>query len=425
MQLVGLQQVDGYDARLRLRIDREADGVRAGVTASTINIGLSYPDLAALAKTGLVKIDNGDYEGMGTALVDDINKHGGVGGRQLKLFFGKYSVLDPTAQLAACSKLTQDDKVFMILGGFIGDNNLCATQQHSTGVIFGYGAGFNQITLAKARAPFTTFEASDERSTEALVKILSQQGSLKGKTIGVYGTLSAAKPLIDLTVKDLKDAGYSVKDTAINDAPSSDSQAFNAQDKVIGSRFKNEGIDLVFVQVTVPPGSNWDLVGFHPAMYTPQTSLVMSGAFTNPYGKFPVVGALQASADPSLGYNTAAMKHCRDVYKAATGKVIRLRPRSRQQGKSSGFQGMSTTCAALQMFVAGANAAGADLTPEKWLKGLESVGKIELAAAPEASFGPGKPDGQDSFQLVKFNPAWTPTSGVQQFIPVGAPITLG
>ena len=95
-----------------------------GVTADTINIGLSYPDLAALAKTGLVKIDNGDYEGMGTALVDDINKHGGVGGRQLKLFFGKYSVLDPTAQLAACSKLTQDDKVFMILGGFIGDNNL-------------------------------------------------------------------------------------------------------------------------------------------------------------------------------------------------------------------------------------------------------------------------------------------------------------
>ena len=131
-------------------------------------------------------------------------------------------------------------------------------------MIFGYGAGFNQIALSKARAPFTTFEASDERSTEALVKILSQQGSLKGKTIGVYGTLSAAKPLIDLTVKDLKDAGYSVKDTAINDAPSSDSQAFNAQDKVIGSRFKDEGIDLVFVQVTVPPGSNWDLVGFHP-----------------------------------------------------------------------------------------------------------------------------------------------------------------
>ena len=160
-------------------------------------------------------------------------------------------------------------------------------------------------------------------------------------------------------------------------------------------------------------------------MYTPQTSLVMSGAFTNPYGKFPVVGALQASADPSLG-----LQHGGDE---ALPRRVPSRDRQGDPASHGGAEagqvlrlpGHDHHCAALQMFVAGANAAGADLTPEKWLKGLESVGKIELAAAPESSFGPGKPDGQDSFQLVKFNPAWTPTSGVQQFIPVGAPITLG
>jgi hypothetical protein len=396
-----------------------------GVTASTIKIGLSYPDLAALAKAGYINIDNGDYPSIAKALVDDINAHGGVDGRKLELFLGKYSVIGNTDQLAACTKLTQDDQVFMILGGFIGDNNLCAIQQYSTPEIFGYGAGFNQITLAKARAPFTTFEASDERSTEALVKLLADQGTLKGKTIGVYGTLSASKPLIDLTVKDLKAAGFNVKDTAINDAPATDSQAFAAQDKVIGSRFQNEGVNLVFVQVTVPPGGNWDLIGYYPAMYTPQSSLVNTGALMGyPYGKFPVVGSLQPTSDPNLGYDTPAMKHCREVYKAATGKTILTPTQEEQQGKSSGFQGMSTTCAELQMFVAGADAAGADLTPETWLKGLESVGKIELAASPEASFGPNKPDGQDGFQLVKFNPAWTAKSGVAQFIPVGKSITL-
>ena len=97
------------------------------------SIGLSYPDLAALAKLGLVKIDDGDFAAIGNALVDDINKHGGVDGRQLQLFTAKYSVLDHTEQLAACTQLTQDDKVFMILGGFIGDNNLCAIQQYTTG----------------------------------------------------------------------------------------------------------------------------------------------------------------------------------------------------------------------------------------------------------------------------------------------------
>jgi hypothetical protein len=394
-----------------------------GVTADTIKIGLSYPDLAALAKTGLIKVDNGDYAKIGQVLVDDINSTGGVSGRKLQLFTAPYSVLQATAQTAACTKLTEDNKVFMILGGFIGDNNLCAIQQHETPVIFGYGAGFNNIILGKAKAPFTTFEASDERSTGALVKILSDRGDLKSKKIGIYGTLSASKPLIDLTKKDLENAGYTVTDTAINDVDASDSAAFNAQDKVIGNKFKDEGIDTVFVQVTVPPGTNWDAVGFHPTMYSPQTSLVTSGSFTNGYNKFPLVAGLQANASGQASLDTAAMKHCTDVWKAATGQTVNTPEQETKESKSTGFAAMSTICSELQMFIAGAKAAGANLTADSWLKGLEGVGKIELAAAPAASFAPNKPDGQDSFQLMQYNKAYVPGgSGVQQLLPVGQPI---
>src|SRR5262249_35174967 len=159
---------------------------------------------------------------------------------------------------------------------------------HATPVIFGYGAGFNQGALQKAKAPFVTFEASDERSIKALVKILDQQGRLKGHKIGVYGTTSTAKPLIDLTGNTLKNAGYTTTDTAINDVEATDAQAFNAQDRVIGNKFKDDGIDTVIVQVTVPPGANWDAVGYHPSFFSPQTSLVSSGSFTNPYQKFPL-----------------------------------------------------------------------------------------------------------------------------------------
>jgi hypothetical protein len=395
-----------------------------GVTADAIKIGLTYPDLAALAKTGLLKVDNGDYEAIAKVLVDDINAHGGVDGRKLELSTAKYSVLTNTEQLAGCTKLTEDVGVFAILGGFLGDNNLCALQQHKTMVIYAYGAGFNQILLSKAQAPFVTFEASDERSTKALVQILDQQGSLKGKTIGVYTVTSAAKPLIDYTVKDLQDAGYTVKDTAFNDAPAGDAQAFNAQEKVIGNRFKDERIDTVFVQVTVPPGANWDAIGYHPTMYSPQSSLVTSGAFVNGYDKFPLVAGVAPSADPNLGYNTPAMQHCRAVWKQATGKDIETPVQEQKQGKSSGFAAMSTTCTVLQIFVEAAKTAGANLTYDSWQKGLESLGTIVLAAAPVASFAPNKPDGQDSFQLMKYNPAYKPNSGLVELLPVGAPITL-
>jgi hypothetical protein len=395
-----------------------------GVTPTTIKIGFSYPDLEALAKTGLIKVSWGPVEPILTALVNDINSRGGINGRKLQLYFGKFGVLGSTDQLTACTKLTEDDQVFAILGGFIGDNNLCALQQHATMVIFSFGAGFNQITIGKAKAPFITNEASDERSTKALVQILDQQGRLKGKTIGVYGTLSASKPLVDLTVKDLKDAGYTVKDTAINDVDASDTQAFNAQDKVIGQRFKDEGIDTVFVQVTVPPGTNWDNVGYHPSFFQPQTSLIGSGAFTNPYNKFPMVAGLAATADPNLGYDSAPMQRCRAVWKKASGQDVKPPTEELKEGKSSGFTALSGGCTLLYgIFVPAATAAGADLTYATFMKGLESLGKIDLPGTPAASFGPNKPDAQDNFQLMQLNPAWKSGSTAQEFLPLGPPLT--
>jgi ABC-type branched-subunit amino acid transport system substrate-binding protein len=395
-----------------------------GVTADTIKIGFSYPDLEALAKTGLIKVDSGPFGPMAQALVNDINAQGGVNGRKLQMFLGKYSVLGNDEQLATCTKFAQDDKVFAVLGGFIGDTNLCVTQQYSTTLISTYGSGFNQIALGKARAPWATPNAADERAVQALVKILAQQGKLTGKTIGVYGTLSASKPLIDLTVKDLHDAGFTVKDTAINDVSATDTLAFNAQDKVIGNRFKDEGIDTVIVQVTVPPGTNWDNIAYYPSMFSPQTSLVVSGAYTNPYNKFPIVAGLGVSADPNAGFDTPAMKHCREVWKQATGKDIKPISEEQKEGKSSGAVAMATACTALQMFVAAAKAAGPNLTPQTWQKALESLGTMQLPFAPIASFAPGKPDGQNSFELEKINPDWKQGSSEPQLLPVGQQLIL-
>jgi ABC-type branched-subunit amino acid transport system substrate-binding protein len=395
-----------------------------GVTGSEIKIGFTHPDFAALAKTGLITLDPGPYDEMMQALVNDVNASGGVNGRTLNLINAKYSVIGATEQLATCTKLTEDDKVFMILGGFIADNNLCAIQQHATPVIYAYGTGFNQIILGKAKAPFVTWLASDERSTTALVKLLDQQGRLKGKTIGVYSVQAASKQLVDLAVSTLKDAGYTVKDTALNDVDASDAQAFNAQDKVIGTRFKDDGIDTVIVQGTVPPGANWDQIGYYPSFYAPQFGNVTAGAYTNPYSKFPIVAGLEPSADIDLGYDTPSMRHCRDVWQKATGKVIERLTVEQQTGKATGFQAMQTACSALQLFVAAAKAAGPNLTNQSFQQGLDSLGAIVLPIAPIASFAPNKPDGQDSFQLVQLNPAWKPASSTPQFLPLGSQIVL-
>jgi hypothetical protein len=159
-------------------------------------------------------------------------------------------------------------------------------------------------------------------------------------------------------------------------------------------------------------------------MYTPQSGILAAGAFTNPYAKFPFVGGLGASADPLQGYNSPEMTRCRALWTKSTGKAIKTPIQEQKDGKSSSFTAMSTACTALHIFVEAAKAAGSNLTPETWLSGLEQLGSIQVAGGNATSFGPNKPDGQDSFQLEKFNDAWKPGSDVQQQLPVGQPITV-
>ena len=106
-----------------------------------------------------------------------------------------------------------------------------------------------------------------------------------------------------------------------------------------------------------------------------------------------------------------SMQRCVEVYKQATGKQIVNATQENKLGHSTGFSGMEEACTTLQIFVAAAKAAGPNLTNETFAKAIASLDKISLPAAPVASFGPNKPDGQDSFQLQKHDPSWKPVGG--------------
>ena len=56
-----------------------------GVTADTVKVGVTYPDLSSLKD--VLQIDNGDFEKAFNAVADDINGKGGINGRKLQLVF--------------------------------------------------------------------------------------------------------------------------------------------------------------------------------------------------------------------------------------------------------------------------------------------------------------------------------------------------
>ena len=58
-------------------------------------------------------------------------------------------------------------------------------------------------------------------------------------------------------------------------------------------------------------------------MYLPTTSLITTGAFTDPLEKFPIVAGVASTADPDGNYDSPEMKKCREVWKQATGQDVK------------------------------------------------------------------------------------------------------
>src|SRR5207237_10745382 len=142
-----------------------------------------------------------------------------------------------------------------------------------------------------------------ERSIKALVEILDKNGDLKGRTIAVYAAQAANKPLLDIGVKALQDAGYKVADVALNDAPDNDAQAATAQDKTIAERMMNAHVDTVIDVGLFVPAADFDSAGFHPRLYSLTSGNIEAASYTNPLNKFTLVAALRPTGDPTSTYD--------------------------------------------------------------------------------------------------------------------------
>ena len=94
--------------------------VGQGITANTVKIGVPYVSGAGEADkaTGSEGIDPGDTRGEFEALWDDVNQHGGLGGRKAVLDFYRIAATTPDAkqaEQAACAHFTQDQHDFAVL----------------------------------------------------------------------------------------------------------------------------------------------------------------------------------------------------------------------------------------------------------------------------------------------------------------------
>ncbi|NUT37500.1 MAG: ABC transporter substrate-binding protein, partial [Hamadaea sp.] len=215
--------------------------VAPGVTDDSIKVGVVYPDLSAAKQ--FIKTDHGDYEATYTALIKKINDAGGINGRKIVPVFGKINVLSPAAAQETCVKLTQDEKVFAVIGSFNAQEPLCYAQTHKTAVI---GGPLTMKNYALAEAPWFSDQRGGDELGDAMA-LFNKDNALAGKKVAVIAPVNEQALTKEVVLPALQKIGVTPVETAYGDAANSDAAAIAQQMGVFIQKFQSSGADTVVV----------------------------------------------------------------------------------------------------------------------------------------------------------------------------------
>ena len=355
-----------------------ASAATPGVSKDDIKLGVAYVDLDAIRD--VTDISHGDYKTTYNAVIDELNKQGGVNGRKIVPVFAPINPIGTAPAQEACVKLTEDEKVFATVGFFYFDSPLCYVAQHDTPIL---GGTMDPTYLKQAKAPWMTLDSGPEVTPRA-VDALVQSGDLKGK-IGVVAAATEEKNLLDAAVLPaLKRNG--IKNTvAIIDAPLNDPVAATQQAGTIAEKFKSEGIKTVLLVGATPSAFSNALKNsdYRPKLVGTPFSTFQGAALNK--ATDPALWKGSATADIAADFKDPSLQKCYGTVEKATGKTIVEHP---QPGTPDYQASARAACQYISLFSQLAGAAGKDLTVAGFGKAAAKLGSVTIPGLGTIKYDP-------------------------------------
>ena len=399
------QHGDGRERHHERELGPGRDRPGPGVTDTSIKIGITYVDTASLLKSGL-EFDLGDHKAAYTALIDDINAKGGINGRKLEAVFAP---IDPTSTApaeAACVKLTEDDKVFMVTGFFLADAVVCPVATHATAVV---GGEMTPARLAQAKAPWITW-TPDQDQPAAVLKAYKDGGQLDGK-VAVFSDARDSDVLNDQVLPVLKDLGVEPVAQGQVDAPANDTAAINNEVKLMAQRFDTAGADTLLL--VGPSASEWATsmqndTSFRPKLLFLDTLGAISFSTNSATTDLSILDGSMAggSYGPDLArYNEPAMQKCIAILQAAGVAAPTPPDGAAADPGNQPYQAAFQACPDMALLSAWIQAAGQDLNYGTLGSAIDGL-KVAVPGDPdERTFGPPPAaDGNPTAYLFAWNP---------------------
>ena len=378
-----------------------------GVTPTSIKVGITYLDAAAIQN--IVNINPGNYKVAYTALINQINAMGGINGRKIVPVFEPIDPIGTAPAATACTALTEDEKVFAVIGFFQAADTACYVETHDTPMI---GATLSNAQAAQAKAPWFNNIISDNDLIPKEMAAFKQEGAFAKKKVAVVGDTSD-QPEVNLVLPELKKLKVNVVQTAINSVPDTDQAATNSEYAIIAQKFQTAGANVVIAVgdagVSWPEALQNNQSSYLPRLIVPDYSdleTILSSK-TNTGGA-ELNDALTAGGTPppAVEWNDAAMRRCVATVHSAEPTAVINDPVSATASTPITWSAPENACQDLALFEDVVKAAGKTLNNTTFNRGGESLTNVTLPGGGGTyDFGTGHRDGDGPVFLYEWNAA--------------------
>lgn len=388
-------------------------GTDAPAPADAVHISLIVADLSILTQQHLAP-DIGDPGKVAKAVAADINKKGGVAGKQLAVTVrpipNTATASDATMQ-QVCTQATEEDKPFAVVITAAVPVNVvqCAAIGHADLTITMDAWQQAVYTEAKGRlfAVGTSGSADIERQYGYAPTLLQTQHALDGKTVGILNQDQPADRAAAATSLKAALAKAAIPVAAEATAPVQSLSSCGQTDAAI-QKMQQAKVNFVFLLAENLCGSSLvnaaKRVGYKPQWATLGNNVSNTVAQFYSPSKDIYDGAWGLGG--AGGEITPEAKACNDI---AAKVGVKFQP------GTDGYGFTSLTCLQIQTLADAMNKAGQPLTQDGVIKALEAMSIVPMNAGPPGSMSTPKHDAGDYLTLSKYSAA----KGV--FEPLGAP----
>ncbi|MCY3889756.1 MAG: hypothetical protein OXG50_07640 [bacterium] len=331
--------------------------------------------------------DVGDILARYQPLVDTTNAASGINGRRVEIITEQWDILDSVAFEAACVALTEDNEVFLVLGFMPAGwgSIFCYIDLNETIVI--NTADLDQQDLDMSDGRLITTRPYQFGSLLAGLELLRPE--LEGARVVIYG--ASVDGRIETAEELLRSFGAEIVEVTRQQVGGEDLIAAEAEIDIHVERWRTRNPDWIINVDGAVAGSlhgleragltDWNIVT--PANDAPSNNAM--GADLSVFSNLIATG--EPGAEELAAQGLYGIPECFDIINEATGQGLGTsgKPEDAQAGTAI------EVCAAWDVFVALATAAGPNLTPESFLQAGYDLGTFPMTGSPSGSLLPDKP----------------------------------